>query len=125
VPVRVLVVDDDAAIRFAMERYFRARGYDTHSAGSADEAARWIRSHSVDVLIADLRLTGFDGVEGLELAKLVRETSPHSRTILLTAYRSPILDEQARPAGVDVVVQKPQRLSALAEVVDQLLAGRQ
>ena len=122
---QLLFVDDDAAIRFAVERFFRTRGYAVHTAADVAGATARMGADHVDVLIVDLRLTGTQGTEGLDLISLMRSISPATRTILLTAYQFPGLDLTAREQGVDIVLQKPQPLARLAELVGELLSDRQ
>jgi DNA-binding response OmpR family regulator len=116
-PARLLVVDDEESIRFAMDRYFRARGFDVDCARELEEAQALLANRRYAVVIADLRLTGVHGAEGLEIVAYVREHCPETRTILLTAHGSRELEEEARERGVDVVLRKPRPLPELTRTV--------
>jgi DNA-binding response OmpR family regulator len=121
---RLLLIDDDRTIRFAVSRYFVSKGYEIDCAGDEREARANLAAHTYDLVISDLRLSGLHATEGLDLLTDIRRDSPTTRTILLTAYRTPEIDEQASAAGADVILQKPRRLPELAQVVGALLEGR-
>lgn len=118
---RILIVDDEESIVFAMSRYFQARGFEVDHARELEEAEALVSNVRYAVVIADLRLTGVHGAEGLEIVGYVREHCPWTKTILLTAYGSPELEEEARRRGVDLVLRKPKPLPDLAQMVFGLL----
>jgi len=120
---RMLVVDDEEAIRFSLTDYFSLRGFEVESATELEQAEALLEAARFDVVIADLRLTGIHGTEGLDLIRYVRERSRDTRIILLTAYgNSDVRDEAAR-RGVDAFLQKPQPLIEIARAVDLALKG--
>jgi DNA-binding NtrC family response regulator len=117
VPRRMLVVDDEEAILFAMDEYFTNRGYQVHCARELEEAQALLTYHKYDVVIADLRLTGINGAEGLELLSFVRDCSPKTKILLLTAYGSPMVEAEARHRGVHAFLSKPKPLAEIAQMV--------
>jgi putative two-component system response regulator len=125
---RILVVDDKEPISFAMADYFTARGYEVDCVCEAREAERRLRQSDYSLVITDLRLTGMDSMEGLEIVGHVQERYPETRTILLTAYGTPEIENEARRRGASMVLPKPQPLSSLSEKVagllEQSLSGR-
>lgn len=116
VPLRLLIVDDEEPIRFALREYFSARGYAVDSAQEIEEAEAMINATSYDVVIADLRLTGIHGAEGLELVEYVRQRCP-AKVILLTAYGTPEIERAAYARGAAGFLHKPTPLAAIAELV--------
>jgi len=120
---RLLVVEDETAILHALELYFRNRGFEVDTATEREEAESLLSRQPYGVVIADLRLGDSEGTEGLEVVSAVRRCSPETRTILLTAYGSSEVELEAKRRGVDVLLHKPQPLSAIASVIDSLLAG--
>jgi two-component system, cell cycle sensor histidine kinase and response regulator CckA len=82
---RVLVVDDDVAIRSLMARVLERGGYRVESAGGAREALQRICNEKgcIDVVISDLRMPGMDGVE---LRKRIGLQDPSVRVILSSGY---------------------------------------
>jgi len=118
---RLLIVEDEESIAFAMKRYFTGRGFLVDCAREREEAEALVANKRYAVVIADLRLTGVHGAEGLDIIGYVRERCPWARTILLTAYGSPEVEAEARSRGVDAVIRKPKPLPDLAQVVFGLL----
>jgi CheY-like chemotaxis protein len=118
---RMLVVDDERVIRFALQSYFGEQGVSVDCAAERDEALALIAMTTYDVVIADLRLSGTSSEEGLDVIRAARAQSEATRVILLTAYRTADVDEQARALGVDLLLHKPKPLSQLAQAVFALL----
>lgn len=120
-PPRVLVVDDEASIRFALQKYFTSSGFLVDTARELEEAQALVLYQSYAVVVADLRLTDVRGHEGLELVSFIRRESPQTRTILLTSYGSPEIEAEARRLGVDAFLHKPEPLPRVAALVRTLL----
>ena len=121
---RMLVVDDERVIRFALRSYFSEQGFDVDCASERDEALSLLERASYDIVIADLRLSGTTSEEGLDVIRVARERHLATRIILLTAYRTASVDEKAHALGVDMLLQKPKPLPELAQTVFSLLAAR-
>lgn len=117
---RLLVVDDEESILSAIRDYFEPRGYEVDCARELEEAEALLSHIRYALLIADLRLTGVQGNEGLELIRFARERSPWTRTIVLTGYGSSEIEMEAIGRGVDAFLQKPQPLAALAAIAANL-----
>ncbi len=123
-PRRVLIVDDKEPILKAMAKYFRAHDYIVDSAREQEEAEAMLTHSDYSIVIADLRLTGINGTEGLNIVRFARQRWPNMRLILLTAYGSPEIEQEARCCGVDVFLHKPIPMGELAQVVSELLEGK-
>lgn len=113
----ILVIDDEEAICFAMSEYFRMHGYEVDCAQNLIEAEELLAKNCYTVMIADLRLAGTYNLEGLEIAREVRKRCPKTRVIVLTAYGSPEVEEEARRCGVDAFLHKPKPLADVAQIV--------
>ena len=120
---RILVVDDEEAIRDAAREYLSALGYHVDVAEERAEAEVMLASCDYELLIADMRLTGEHGREGLELVSFFRDRCPSARSVLLTAYGSPDVEREARQRGVDVFLEKPVPLAHLARIAHDLVGG--
>lgn len=119
---RVLVVDDEEAILLAMKDYLEHRGYHVDCAGGLDDAEALIDTESYAVVIVDLRLSAAEQAGGLRLLRYVRQSSPETRTVLLTAYGSPEAEAEARRIGVDALLAKSDGLGEVAAVLRGLSA---
>lgn len=117
---RLLIVDDEAAIRFALSEYFRENGWLVDAAAEKEEAEALLSCTEYAVVIADLRLTGIYGVEGLDIVQWSRHLRPETRVVLLTGNGTPEIEEEARRRGADAFLHKPLPLPRLRDVVESL-----
>lgn len=113
---RLLVVDNEEAILYAMRRYFTRRGFTVDCARELEEAEALAMFNEYDVAIVDLSLRDHDGTEGLEVIRFVHQWRPRTRTILLTAHGSPAVEREAFRRGCDAFLQKPKPLAELARI---------
>lgn len=118
-PKRILIVDDEDAILFAMGDYFTLRGYEVDAARDVAQAAACIDACPYVVVIADLCLSDLPSAEGLEVASYVRQQRPDTAVVLFTAYGSSHVEAEAKRRGVRVVLRKPQPLAE----IERLVAG--
>jgi DNA-binding response OmpR family regulator len=118
-------VDDEEPILFAMGEYFTTKGYEVDCARETHEAEALLAEHDYALAILDLRLTGTQGAEGLDVIELVRARSPQTRIILLTAYGSREIEAEARRRGADAFLHKPKPLSEVARIASGLMAAGQ
>ena len=120
-PHRLLIVDDEEAILFAMGDFLVRSGYLVDRASSREQAERLLDNGEPYALaIVDLRLSATDPRGGLELLRRIRRSSPQTRTILLTAYGSPEVDA-TMPAITNIEVAPDGRRVRL--VIDKLQEG--
>jgi len=117
----LLIIDDEETALVAMREYFGYLGYEVDAASDPKRAQRLLSTRRYAVVMADLQLTPYHRTEGLELIARVRQQSPSTRTILLTAYGSPEVEARARQLGVDALLDKPQPLLEIARLVRDLL----
>jgi DNA-binding NtrC family response regulator len=118
---RLLVVDDEESICFSMCEYFSLQGYKVDTASELEEAEKLLDAADYKVVIQDLRLTMRSTHDGLDMIKLIREHNPQTRIIVLTAYGSAEIEDEARRCGADAFLRKPKPLSQVAQVVQGLL----
>ena len=122
---RILIVDDEEPILFAMGEYFATKGFEVDCARETQEAEALLAANRYALAILDLRLTGTHGAEGLDVIELVRARSPRTRIILLTAYGSREIEAEARRRGADAFLHKPKPLSEVAKIASGLMAAGQ
>ena len=118
---RLLVVDDEEAICFSMSEYFSLHGYKVDTASEIEDAEKLLGAASYKVVIQDLRLTMTSNQEGLDMIKMIREANPQTRIVVLTAYGSPEIEDEARRCGADAFLRKPKPLSQVAQVIQGLI----
>jgi len=118
---RLLVVDDEESICFSMSEYFSLHGYKVDTASELEEAEKLLGATDYRVVIQDLRLTMTNYHDGLDMIKMVKQRNPQARIVVLTAYGSPEVEDEARRCGADAFLRKPKPLSQVAQVVQGLL----
>lgn len=121
---RILIVDDEELIVRAMRRYFEGLGYPVDSAHELEEAQTLLASRRYDLVIADLRLTGIGGVEGLQIVSDIHQRSADTRVILLSAYGTPEIERESYNRGADAFLHKPKSMMEIANVAVNLLEQR-
>jgi two-component system, OmpR family, response regulator MprA len=116
--VRVLLVEDDRAVRDALRRALRLAGYDVESAGSGDEALRRIATASPDLVVLDV---GIPAPDGLDVCRRVRTAGDRVPIVMLTA-RAGVSDRiDGLDAGADDYVVKPFDVGELKARIRALL----
>ncbi|HEY1829022.1 MAG TPA: response regulator transcription factor [Acidimicrobiales bacterium] len=114
--MRILVVDDDLAVRRSIDRALRLEGYDVVTVGSGREALDTVAASPPDALILDLQLPDLDG---LQVCRHMRAHGDDTPVLMLTA-RQEISDRvEGLDAGADDYLIKP---FALAELLARLRA---
>jgi DNA-binding response OmpR family regulator len=119
--VRILIVDDEKHLVQYLGQVLLLEfpGSSVDAAYSGEEALSRLAESSYDLIIADLRMPGFDG---LELIKGVRYLDPHVPIVLMTGYGSESIQKQASKLGVNRYVDKPFEVRDLLVEVRQLLS---
>jgi two-component system, OmpR family, response regulator MprA len=116
--MRVLVVDDEPAVRESLERALRLDGYDVDLARDGNEGLAKLRSSAPDALILDLLMPAMDG---LELCRELRAAGDRTPVLILTA-RDAVADRVAGlDAGADDYLVKPFALEELQARLRALL----
>ena len=119
---RILIVDDEELIVKAMRRYFEGLGYLVDSAHELEEAQALLATRSYDLVIADLRLTGIGGVEGLQIVADVHQRCANTRVMLLSAFGTPEIERESYNRGADAFLHKPKAMMEIANVAMNLLS---
>ena len=116
---RVLVVDDDRAMRDLLELDLAERGFEVATCAAADVALAWLAEHDCDVVLTDLNL---GGPSGIELARRVGEARPDLPVVVLTAFGSIETAVLAIRAGAYDYITKPIDVDALALALDRAVS---
>lgn len=119
---RILVVDDDTAVCFVLERTLQREKYMIDVAVSGREALTKLATDTYDLILLDLHM---EPIHGLDVFKAVREKDPDVVVLILTAYGSMETAIQALRLGVFDYLFKPTEPHIIRQRVQAGLAHRQ
>ncbi len=117
---RILIVDDDAAIRESMHECIVMAGYESMTAESAEEALELLKDTCIHVVITDIILPGMDGLELTDKIKNSYDTD----VIVMTGYSGDYSYEEAISKGASDFVFKPVRFEELLLRLRRVLKER-
>ena len=118
--VRVLVVDDDLAVRNTMNEYINSIGYKSEAVACAEEALEIMEKKSFQVVITDIILPA---MSGLDLTRIIKRDK-ESDVIVMTGYSDNYSYEEAINTGASDFVIKPVRLQELMLRLKRVLNER-
>jgi len=119
----ILVVDDEALVRWSLRERLNADGYDILEAGLASEALERLSAiDSIDLVLLDYKLP--DG-DGLTVLRRIKEASPEIQVILMTAFSSVETAVEAMKLGAYHYVNKPFNLDEVVMLVEKALETSQ
>ncbi|MEE8392525.1 MAG: response regulator transcription factor [Anaerolineae bacterium] len=119
---RILVVDDEVNIRTSLKEMLERDGHHVVTAESGEAALALFSTHEFDLALIDLRLTGIGGIEVLTA---LRQQSPNTVAIVLTAHASLETAVEALRKGAHDYLFKPCKPAELRESIRKGLADRQ
>lgn len=114
VPLRVLVVDDDDAMRALLRRILERQGHRVVDRSRGDRVLDALDSDPVDVVILDKEMPG---LSGLDLLPLLRRRYPDIPVIIITAFGGTRVAGDALRLGAARYLEKPFRLDELMEAI--------
>jgi DNA-binding response OmpR family regulator len=119
---RVLLVDDDGAVRAMMNEGLQRKGFEVATAASVTEALKRIATESFDVLITDLHMP--EPGDGFTVVSAMRHSQPNALTMLVSGYP----DVQSAMAAIlleaDEIVVKPFEIGRFTELVQEKVINR-
>src|SRR5882672_9577103 len=118
---KILIVDDEADMRFAVRMLLERSGHAVVEADNGDAALSRIDEGAPDLVLLDMRLPGMDGIQILQK---IREKQKDLPIIMVTGYGNVELAEQALQFGADHYLSKPFHNKELIEVIQQILEKR-
>jgi response regulator RpfG family c-di-GMP phosphodiesterase len=118
---RVLVVDDEEAIRAALARFLRSRGYEVHAADCGATALEQLAERRFVLMLCDVRMPGISGVELVPRALAV---DPDLAVVMLTGVNDAPTATEALSGGAMNYLMKPLELAELQQAVERALHRR-
>ncbi len=102
---RILLVEDEAAIRLALSGLLRREGYEVEQAANGEEALAALRGAAFDLVLTDLALGA--GASGVDVLRRARELAPECPVVMITAHGNEKVAVEAMKLGAEDYVPKP------------------
>lgn len=115
---RILLAEDDDAMRGFLERALEKAGYDVVSFANGAEALERLHEEPFTLLLTDIVMPRMDGIE---LARRAAELDPDLKIMFITGFAAVILNNDSAAPKDARVLSKPFHLKDLVREVDQLL----
>ena len=119
---RILIVDDEIAIRNMLEKFFTTKGYECTAAADAFEARTRMEEQDFEVILCDINMPGGSGLEVIrEIIQKGRETAP----IMITGVDDPLVVNKSFQIGAFDYITKPLDLNRVLISVTNALHRRE
>lgn len=116
-PDKILVVDDDGDFRSELKDYLE--GYEVTEVSSGEAALGLLKkANEIGIVILDVMMPGLNG---LEVLKEIKKTSPEIHTIILTGHSSKDIAIEALKGRADDYIEKPLDIPKIKEIIDKVL----
>jgi two-component system response regulator HydG len=116
----ILVVDDDAGVRYTLREILEAQDIEVHEADGGAAAQAWLARRRADLVITDLRMPGGDGFALLEALRAMPDAP---RAVMITAHGSERQAVAAMKLGAIDYFAKPFDIDEIAAVVERAVAS--
>lgn len=123
---RVLIIDDEKAVREAAQIALAAKGYDVVTVADGKSGLEVIKSGSVDVAIVDVFMPGMDGLAATDA---IHRINPKLPVIAMSGFMfggqcptMPYFDEMATEVGAVLALYKPFRPAELIQAIEKAVA---
>lgn len=119
-PKKILIVDDEPTILLTLSYALRSRDVEVITASRLEPAEEALKRNTFDLVIADIRMSGMLGVEGLELLTYIKRYWPDTKVIIMTAHGSEEVQQDAYERGATYYYQKPVDIRELMRKIEDL-----
>ena len=117
---RILIVDDEPTILLSLSYCLKTDNVEVITSSRIEAAEEALSRYFFDLVIADIRMSGMYGIEGLELLSYVKKISPETNVIIMTAYGSDDIKREAMNRGAFYYYDKPINIEHLLGKVGEL-----
>ena len=115
---KILLIDDDTSLRRVLEYNLQEEGYEVQAAASGEEGLKLFEQLRPDLVVTDMKMTGIDG---LKVLNSIKESSPDTLVIIITAFGTVDVAVEAMKAGAYDYITKPFNREALKLTVKKAL----
>ena len=115
---RILVADDEEALRTVLSSELEGEGYNVKSAADGQEAISMLQKLEFDLILLDIKMPN---VDGFEVLKFVKEHAPKTKVVMLTGFADLKNAIESKKLGAEDFVSKPYDLVDLLTTVERVL----
>lgn len=115
---KILVVDDEEALRTVLSAELEGEGYQVNTAADGDEAIKIIGTQQFHLILLDIKMPN---VDGFEVLKFVKQHQPSTKVIMLTGFADLKNAIESKKLGAEDFVSKPYDLVDLLTTVERVL----
>lgn len=119
---RVLLAEDDEAIRRTLQSLLELKGFDVKFAEDTSSTIELLSEHDFDLLISDYLMPGGGG---REILRYLQEAGKDPAVIMITGLADDQLFQELGRSGVDRCLSKPFRLASLIETIEEVMSERE
>ena len=117
--LEIVLIEDDEWIQDSMRILFEGEGCELRIFDTAEEAVAVLETKMADIVMADYRLPGMNGIEFFNRIKHITGKSPAK--ILISAYLNRSVREASLKAGVHAVIEKPFTSETIESTLDRIV----
>lgn len=115
---KILIIDDHFNSRFVLVKILKKEGFDVSDAESGEKAIQLINKENYDLIITDLKM---DKVDGFDIIDYVKQNSPSTEVIVITAYATIPTAVKAMKLGAYDYISKPMQKEEIVFTVNKAL----
>jgi DNA-binding NtrC family response regulator len=115
---RILVVDDEEALRTVLSTELTSEGYEVSTAADGSEAIDMVKENTYDLVLLDIKMPN---VDGFEVLKFVKGEKPSIKVIMLTGFADLKNAIESKRLGAEDFVSKPYDLVDLLTTIERVL----
>ncbi|HEY6839204.1 MAG TPA: response regulator [Geobacteraceae bacterium] len=115
---KIMIVDDEQSILLSLSYALRTEGVEVITCNEIEQAEAALNSTHFDMVIADIRMSGVNGIEGLELLSYINKHYD-TKVIIMTGYGTDEIEADAYRRGAHYYFKKPVDIPELLKQVAQ------
>ena len=119
---KVLIIEDDDEMRSLLKDFVEEEGYDADSVEKGDYALRKLLTDSFDLIITDIRMPGYSG---LEIMPEIKKIKPDVPIVVITAFGNEDAYQKALSRGAHAYLEKPVHFNKLKELMHQIISSKE
>ncbi len=118
---RILVIDDEEAVRSVLTRILSQINYRVATAENGEEGIRLFKEGNFDMVLTDL---GMPGMSGWEVCKAIKKMNPHTPVGMITGWEAEVDQAKIEENGIDLLIPKPFQFDQILQVLGETITSK-